>query len=178
MIGSLIRPCERDPGEVVVMVTRAGRRSGVGGTTDTDQAFSHDEQTAGQSVEIVVLDKSAQNIDDRRRPLVLEPEDDHPKMRSEPMLPRIAELDIERHEHSLLILSGCHHDRVCCASQSFVSDRVDVMPRRGKNRYRCCRDVLVELEPHELGRSGRTSCFASHAPYAAAARTPRSSIVG
>lgn len=160
------------------MVTCSTRASTAVRSTDTDHALCDDDQTAGQRVEVVVLDEAAKHVEHNRWSLVAEPEHDHTAVGADGVLADVAKLNIECDEHSLSAPSGCHHVRVGGTRQAFMGDRVDVMTARCEERCSCSGDVLVELELHKLGRRGRTSCFASHAPYAAAARTPFPSIVG
>ncbi len=60
------------------------------------------------------------------------------------------------------------------AAEALRDNGVDVMVEPTKDIGCLDGNVLVELEPHWPGTSGMTSCFASQASYAAAARTPSS----
>jgi len=59
-----------------------------------------------------------------------------------------------------------------------VGHGVDVVAASDKWAFGDDGDVLVDLEPHVLGASGRISRLASQAPYATAARTPSGVRVG
>lgn len=70
------------------------------------------------------------------------------------------------------------HVGVGMADEILIGDGVHVVPAVGEDSDGVMRDVLVELDSHEPAGSRWTSCFASHAPYATAARTPSSVNVG
>lgn len=147
-------------------------------STDTDEAFGDHNEAAGQSVDVVVINETPENLENHGRPLVVEPEEHDPMMGTGWMHPQISEADVKSDQHSLFALSSVHDLRVGRTNESLACDGVDVVATPRQHSCRFDGDVLVELEPHELGNSDRTSCLASQAPYAAAALTPNSSMVG
>ncbi|MGH3812133.1 MAG: hypothetical protein ACRDUV_06715 [Pseudonocardiaceae bacterium] len=78
-------------------------------------------------------------------------------MRSGRIGTKVSESEVEGDEHPLL--ASAH------------GEEIPVVAVLGQRRPGSDGDVLVELDPHEPADSEWISCVASHAPYAAAART-------
>ncbi len=80
------------------------------------------------------------------------------------VLARVTEPEIDGDERPLVGDGGSEHIGIGPADELFVGHGVDVMSQLDERAGRGDGDVLVELEPHVLGVSGRISCFASHEP--------------
>lgn len=76
----------------------------------------------------------------------------------------ITEAEVEGDERSLVGNSSGKHGGIWSANKLLVGDGVDVVVGGDQRVLGGNGDVLVELEPHVLGVSGRISCFASQAP--------------
>lgn len=77
---------------------------------------------------------------------------------------RIAEAEVAGDDSALVGDGGGEHVRVGPAGEVLIEDGLDVVAESDERVLGGDGDVLVELEPHGLGVSGRISCLASHAP--------------
>lgn len=126
----------------------------------------------------MLLGQALKHRHDLVRLLVPKPQQDDATVTSGRVLPRITEAQVEGHQRAPLCTRSSEHDGIGPAAEVLVDDNVDVVAEM--DEWLLCRDgdVLVELDLHVLGESGRISCLASHAPYAIAARTPSTGRVG
>lgn len=76
----------------------------------------------------------------------------------------ITEAEVAGHQSALVGDRGSEHVGVGLAGEVLFEDGVDVVAESDERVLGGDGDVLVELEPHGLGVSGRISCLASHAP--------------
>lgn len=92
--------------------------------------------------------------------------------------PEIAESEIESDEHPLLVTADGKEIGIGRTDEIFVVNRVHIVTVLDEHRLSSDGDVLVELDSHEPADSAWISCLASHAPYAAPARTSSEVSVG
>lgn len=103
--------------------------------------------------------------------LIIETEHDHPWMRPGRIGTEVAESEVEGNQHPLLVPAYGEEIGIGRTDEPLVVNRVHVVTVLDQHRLNSDGDVLVELDSHEPADSEWISCLASHAPYAAAART-------
>lgn len=76
----------------------------------------------------------------------------------------IAKSEVEGDQNSLVGDGSGEYVGIGSAGELLVGNCIDVVAQSEKRILGDDSDVLVELEPHVVGESGRISCLASQAP--------------
>lgn len=136
-----------------------GRRSAY-----ADPGFRDHREATSQGFKVVVRDQTTKHAQNRRSPLIGQPQSNHSGVRARRIRANVGKAEIKRDEHSLLAKAGRPNLPVGCSYQLFAYDRLDIVTCIDKNCDRALRDVLVELDLHAPVDNTWTSCFASQAP--------------
>ncbi len=148
---------------LAAVVGRETQRDRSSGAPDSHLVGLDNHNAGGQVVEIKSHQSIDERVDDRRRLLVSDAQHQDPCMATGWMEANVCQTSIQGDEESPCTPCRTYHVDIYGPSKPFISNGINLEARRLRRHSSISGQVLVELQPHPAGRSGRSSSLARSA---------------